>query len=75
MWTLFAYQAYLDYKTRIHEALREKWRGRKTQGAEKLELGRSDSLSARPRRQTFDIPRAPLSAYARRHTVGVSSVH
>ena len=75
MWTLFAYQAYLDYKTRIHEALREKWRGRKIRGTEKPELVRSDSLSARPRRQTFDAPRAPLSAYARRHTAGVSSAH
>lgn len=75
MWALFAYQAYLDHKTRIHEALRKKWRVKENRGTEKPELGRSDSLPTRSRRQTFDAPRAPLSAYSRRHTVDVSSVH
>ena len=75
MWTLFAYRAYLDHKTRIHEALRKKRRGRGNRGTEKPELGRSDSLPTRPRRQTFEAPRAPLSAYSRRYTADVSSVH
>ena len=74
MWALFAYQAYLDHKARIHKALR-KWRGKGNRGTEKPGLGRSDTLPSRPRRQTFDAPRAPLSAYSRHHTADVSSVH
>ena len=75
MWALFAYQTYLDYKTRIHESLRRYWREKETRGTEKPGLGRSDSLPTRSRRQTFDAPRAPLSAYPRRHTADASSVH
>ena len=75
MWALFAYQVYLDHKPRIHEALREKRRGRGNGGMEKPDLGRSDSFPTRPRPQTFDAPRAPLSAYSRRHTADVSSFH
>ena len=75
MWALFAYRAYLDHKTRIHEAVRKKWRGKGNRGTEKPELGRSDSFRTRPRRQTFDAPRVPLSAYSRRHTADVSTVY
>ena len=75
MWALFAYQAFLDHKTRIHEALWEKRRGTRNRGSERPELGRSDSLPTGPRRQTFDAPRAPLLAYSRRHTADVSSFH
>ena len=74
MWALFAYQAYLDHKARIHKVLR-KWQGKGNRGTEKLGFGRSDTLPSRPRRQTFDAPRAPLSAYSRHHTADVSSVH
>ena len=75
MWALIAYRTYLDHKTRIHEAVRKKWRRKGNRGTEKPELGRSDSLPTRPRRQTFDAPRAPLSAYSRRHTADISSVY
>ncbi len=75
MWTLFAYQAYLDHKTRIHEALRKYPRRKGNRGAEQPDLRRSDSLPTRPRRQTFDAPRTPLSAHSRRQTAGVASVY
>ena len=75
MWALFAYQAYLDHKSRIHEALREERRGKENRGTEKPGLGRSDSLPTRPRRQTFDAPRAPLSACSRRQLANVSLIH
>ena len=72
MWASFVYQAYLDHKSRIHE---EKRRGKENRGTEKPGLGRSDSLPTRPRRETFDAPRAPLSAYSRRQTANVSLIH
>ena len=75
MWALFGYRAYLDHRTRIHEAVGRHWRRNDNRGVERSDLRRSDSLPTRSRRQTFDAPRAPLSAHSRRQTAGVSSVY
>ena len=75
IWALFAYRAYLDHKTRIHEVLRQKRRGKLNHGTEIPALGRINSLPTGPRRQTSDAPRTPLSAYSRRPTADVTFIH
>lgn len=73
VWALFGYWVYLDHKNRIHEIWRGHWAGKKNQGKTKSASAGSDFMLARSRRQTFDVPRAPLRARSRRQTAGVSS--